>query len=515
MTRTIKSVDELKTDVKPMRNPEHVHLGVFIGKALKRIFDLLISAFGLLLLSPVFGLIAMAIKRDSPGPVFYRGPRLGKGGKVFKILKFRTMRECPESYLGPRITAEDDERITPLGRWLRDTKLNELPQLWNVLRGQMSFVGPRPEEPEIAAHWPEAARREICSVRPGISGPASVLYRHEEKMLKSGNVMDEYLRRIMPDKQRLDLLYVRTHSFISDLDIIFLTLISLFPSATEKEIPESTLYSGFLANFIRRYISWFVMDSLVAFLAAGFVGVLWRLSGPLDLGWGGFIGVAAAMSLIFSVINTLLGLGRVSWRKAPHYLVFDLALSSGLAIILIFTIDLFWPAGKLLPPGMVIEIGIIALIGFILMRYRQRLITGLASRWLQLRHQTSTLGERLLIVGAGDCGQLAGWLLQKSDLSSAFNVVGIVDDDPSKRNMRIDGYSVLGSTRDLPALVERNNIGVILYAITKIAPSEQERVLALCRSLPVRLVIIPDLIKILQDHLLPNDLKESRDGSLV
>ena len=107
---------------------------------------------GLFLLSPFFGIIAWAIKRDSPGPIFYRGRRVGRGGKEFTILKFRTMYECPESYAGPCITAKDDERIMPLGRWLRDTKINELPQLWNVLRGEMSLVGPRPEDPEIAGH---------------------------------------------------------------------------------------------------------------------------------------------------------------------------------------------------------------------------------------------------------------------------------------------------------------------------------------------------------------------------
>jgi len=485
------------------------NLRAWYGRWIKRIFDLLVSALGLLILFPFFAFIASRIQRESPGPVFYRGPRLGRGAKVFNILKFRTMYECPESYNGSRITAKDDARITPCGRWLRGSKLNELPQLWNVLRGQMSLAGPRPEDPEVASHVPEAVRREICSIRPGITSPASVLYRHEEKMLNSGNVMDEYLRNIMPDKLRLDLLYVRTHGFISDLDIFFLTLISLFPSADDRSIPESSLYSGFLANFIRRYISWFVMDTLIAFLAAGFVGVIWRLSAPLDLGWGVAIGVAAAMALIFSVVNSLLGLGRVSWRTASPDLGFDLAFSSGLATLLIFAIDWFWPAGMLLPPGMVIEIGVIAFIGFLMARYRRRLVTGLASRWLQLRPKASMLGERLLIVGAGDCGQLAGWLLRKSSLSTAFNVVGIVDDDPLKRNLRIDGYSVLGSTRELPALVERENIGVILYAISCIAPSEQERILALCRTLPVRLVIIPDLIKGLQDQLFPSDLPVS------
>jgi lipopolysaccharide/colanic/teichoic acid biosynthesis glycosyltransferase len=498
-TETIESVKS-KTD----RSSIPFNLGTFCGKAFKRVFDIIASAVGLLFLSPLFGLIATRIKRESPGPVFFRGVRMGKDGQVFKILKFRTMYESPESYTGPCITAKDDPRITPLGAWMRETKINELPQLWNVLRGEMSLVGPRPEEPEVAALWPEDARREILSVRPGITSPASVLYQHEEKLLKSANVMDDYLQKILPDKQRLDLLYVRTRSFFSDLDIIFITLVSLFSHVGRKSIPESSLFSGFLTNIIGRHISWFVADALIAFLAAGIVGFLWRLSGPLYLGWGGAIGFAVALSLIFSLINTFLGLGRVAWRRASPYLVFDLALSSGLAVTLIFVMDWFWPARRLLPPGMVIEIGIFAFIGFLVMRYRQRLITGLASRWLQLRHQASTLGERILIVGAGDCGQLAGWLLQKSNLARAFIVVGLVDDDPLKKNMRIDGYSVLGSTNDLPALVERNNIGVILYAITRINPAEQERILALCRSLPVRLVIIPDLIKILQDYLLPN-----------
>src|SRR5690242_16996551 len=106
-------------------------------RGLKRAFDILVSALGLLLLSPVFGLIALWIKRESPGPVFYRGPRLGKDGKPFLILKFRTMYERPESYQGPSVTAQGDRRITLLGGWLRETKLNELPQLWNVLVGEM------------------------------------------------------------------------------------------------------------------------------------------------------------------------------------------------------------------------------------------------------------------------------------------------------------------------------------------------------------------------------------------
>ena len=125
----------------------------------------------LALLAPIFGLIAVAIKRDSPGPVLYRGARMGRGGSTFKMLKFRTMYETPVSYAGPKVTAHDDPRVTPLGRWLRDTKLNELPQFWNVLKGDMSLVGPRPEDPDIAQSWPATVRDEDPFGAPGDHQP--------------------------------------------------------------------------------------------------------------------------------------------------------------------------------------------------------------------------------------------------------------------------------------------------------------------------------------------------------
>jgi lipopolysaccharide/colanic/teichoic acid biosynthesis glycosyltransferase len=206
MTETTAKLKPHFSSVRSSFNPQ-------LDRRFKRAFDIAASFLGLLLLSPVFCLVALLIKRESPGPVFYRGPRVGLGGKVFGILKFRTMYECAASYQGPSITARDDDRITPLGKWLRETKVNELPQLWNVLVGEMSLVGPRPEDPEIARTWPEAARREILSVRPGVTSPASVVYRDEEKLLKSATVMDDYLKIMLPDKLRLDQIYVRSHRF--------------------------------------------------------------------------------------------------------------------------------------------------------------------------------------------------------------------------------------------------------------------------------------------------------------
>jgi lipopolysaccharide/colanic/teichoic acid biosynthesis glycosyltransferase len=250
--------------------------------SLKRAFDVIASLLGMIVLSPFFLPVAFLLRRESPGPIFYHGPRAGRGGKPFSILKFRTMHECPESYNGPRVTAKDDNRITPMGKWLRDTKLNELPQLWNVLIGDMSLVGPRPEDPEIAKTWPQEVQNEILSVRPGITSPASVLYRDEESLLPADGVMDVYFRDILPDKMRLDRLYVHNHSFMGDLDILFWTATSLLPRIARQRIPENKLFAGPLYRFVQRHVSWFVLDLVICMAAVTLSGIISRLSAPID-----------------------------------------------------------------------------------------------------------------------------------------------------------------------------------------------------------------------------------------
>ncbi|MDX1437789.1 MAG: sugar transferase, partial [Anaerolineales bacterium] len=254
-----------------------------LDAALRRAMDLAVSLVGLVLLSPLMALIAVRIRRMSPGPVLYRGLRAGRGGKNFKMLKFRTMFETPQSYQGLRVTAKGDPRITPFGGWLRSTKLNELPQLWNVLRGEMSLVGPRPEDPFLVKKWPQGVRQEILSVRPGITSPASVVYRDEENLLQSADVMNTYLIDILPSKLRLDLLYVRNRTLLSDVDVIFLTLVALLPRLGALAIPENLLFWGPLSRFTNRFFNWFILDFIIASLAIGISGIIWRFSAPLDV----------------------------------------------------------------------------------------------------------------------------------------------------------------------------------------------------------------------------------------
>jgi lipopolysaccharide/colanic/teichoic acid biosynthesis glycosyltransferase len=195
---------------------------------LKRVFDITISTFFLSAFSPFFLLIAMFIKVDSEGPVLHRAQRIGKGGKPFTLYKFRTM-VADASRRGPGITQQDDPRITRVGRFLRKLKIDEMPQLINVFKGEMSIVGPRPEDPCYVAHYTPEQRR-VLSVRPGMASPAFIKYRHEEELLAAAGDDWEcvYLTQILPDKLRMDLEYIEQQSFLGDLAILAQAALRLF-----------------------------------------------------------------------------------------------------------------------------------------------------------------------------------------------------------------------------------------------------------------------------------------------
>ena len=187
----------------------------------KRTLDLIVSLVGLALLWPLLAILALWIRLDSPGPVFYRGQRVGKDGQPFHMYKFRTMVLGAESR-GPAVTYRDDPRITRAGRFLRRTKLDELPQLLNVVKGEMSLVGPRPEDPTYVALYTEE-QCQVLSVKPGITGPTQLEYRDEASMLQGESVDEEYVSRLMPEKLKSDLEYVRTRSLAGDIRILWQT----------------------------------------------------------------------------------------------------------------------------------------------------------------------------------------------------------------------------------------------------------------------------------------------------
>lgn len=185
--------------------------------------DLAVAALGLVVLAPVILVLALVIKLESSGPVFYRGERVGLGGGTFFILKFRTMIESAEKR-GGSSTPKDDPRVTSVGHFLRKWKLDEVPQLINVLRGEMSLVGPRPQVRwAVDLYTPEECR--LLSVRPGMTDWASIRFRNEAEILLGSDDPDsQYLEKIAPEKIRLGLWYVDNQSILEDLRIIFATL---------------------------------------------------------------------------------------------------------------------------------------------------------------------------------------------------------------------------------------------------------------------------------------------------
>ena len=193
---------------------------------LKYIFDRLVSLIGLLFLLPVFIIVAILIKLKMPGgPVFFVQDRVGRNGKLFKVHKFRSMIMRKESDAVTGVAAAEMERITPLGEKLRKYKLDELPELWDVMIGNMSFVGPRPDIPGYADQL-QGEDREILKLRPGITGPASLKYRNEEEILASVDNPQKYNDEIIyPDKVRLNRYYLHHYSFIKDIQMIFCTVL--------------------------------------------------------------------------------------------------------------------------------------------------------------------------------------------------------------------------------------------------------------------------------------------------
>lgn len=217
----------------------------------KRVFDIVAASFGLLLLSPVMLWVALWIKRDSPGPVFYRGRRAGRGGIPFQMLKFRSMVTNADKIGGPT-TSGNDSRVTPSGRFVRKYKIDEIPQLINVVRGEMSLVGPRPEVVDKVEkyNWNE---QRILTLRPGITDWASIWNSDEGGVLAGAPDPDDaYEKVIRPGKLQLQLYYVESRTFAADLKIIAATLIRIFKkSYTPAEIKSYPTFRQLRASVAR------------------------------------------------------------------------------------------------------------------------------------------------------------------------------------------------------------------------------------------------------------------------
>jgi FlaA1/EpsC-like NDP-sugar epimerase len=216
------------------------------------------------------------------------------------------------------------------------------------------------------------------------------------------------------------------------------------------------------------------------------------------------------MSFLLSLCNKLLGLKKVAWKNASPIYLIHLGVSLSFSLLIMLFIDNQILSQPVLPTLMIWELGILTYIGFVVTRYRERLITGLASRWVQMRSKSNTfVGERVLVVGAGNCGEMAIWLMKKSNYINAFSIVGFADDDFRKQDYMMNGYLILGTTRDIPALVKQHNIGLILFAISRCTAKNRERILSICNTTSARVVAIPDFIDLFNRSLQKQKISRS------
>lgn len=201
---------------------------------MRRLFDLLLAIPALLMIAPVMAIAGLAVRLSSPGPVFYRADRIGVNGRRFTMYKMRTM-HC-RSVAGSSITAANDSRVFAAGRILRAFKIDELPQLWNIVLGDMSIVGPRPEAPDIVERHYTPDYQKSLQVRPGLTSPGSVFYyTHGEQLLAEGDAEEFYVAKLLPPKMALDLEYLKRANVISDIGVILQTALVLVQKALGRK----------------------------------------------------------------------------------------------------------------------------------------------------------------------------------------------------------------------------------------------------------------------------------------
>ena len=225
---------------------------------------------------------------------------------------------------------------------------------------------------------------------------------------------------------RLDQLYVRHRSLCLDLDTVLWTALILLPRVRSHESPEQLLFVGPITHLVRRYVNWFVADLLVTLVAVGSTGLLWRIYGPLNVGWPTCVAAALALALLFSVTGAALGINRIAWSKAAPKDVYDLLAAWAIAAILACGANLLV---GVLPSGLVIMASLLALFGFVAVRYRGRLATALVSYIVRHRATARKNRERVLIVGSDQNAQNAAWMLDQPGNARKFQVLGFVDND--------------------------------------------------------------------------------------
>ena len=466
---------------------------------LKRTVDLLAAIAGLALLSPLFLVIALAIKLDTPGPVFFRQERVGMYGRIFRIFKFRTMSTDGETR-GPLVTVTGDVRVTRTGVLLRRYKLDELPQLIDVLRGTMSLVGPRPEVPRYLEHYPAHWRERLLSVRPGITDFASVRYHDEgERLAGADDPEREYVEVVLPTKLRYALQYVDEPTFANDLRVIGQTLRTIaLPSLhlprSLTAMNDSKIWPWLdqaMSRLHRNNRRWAMLADAAIVLACWYLTYLFRLGlerwQPGRAWYDDW--VALGVTATYLAFLTMMGLPRGPWR----FFGFDdakriaaacaMAGTLSAAAILMLQLSAVARAVLLLHP-------LFCMLGLALARMAWRMVAEHARERAQGR-----TGEpkHAIVLGAGEAGR---GLIEAIQGRDGWTVLALLDDDPALQRLRIAGITVQGSVADLTLPHILAGATHVIVAMPDANDDDRARAIMLAKSTGLTVMSVPKQLEI-------------------
>ena len=447
---------------------------------MKRVFDVTASFLGLLFLWPVFLVIAILIKLEDGGPVLFRQLRVGRGCKSFYILKFRTMRVDAESK-GPAITVKGDQRVTAIGGLLRPLKLDELPQLWNVLIGEMSLVGSRPEVPRYVDMF-RAEYTEILKIRPGITDLASIRYRDENNMLEqSGDPEAFYVERILPEKLKLSRDYVRKASIRYDIQLVFTTLAALFypARAIERIVDRLSPYRFWIGTLVQ------VGAAALAYLLAFQIRFDGRVPAAEQEMFTRLLPVVLVARLLWlNVFGLFHSVWRFSGVRDLRSIAFAVTLGS-----LTWYGAAAWFMGA---PGF--SRGIVAIDALLCMAFLAAIRIG--RRLHRELRPGATPTRRVLLVGEEDSmARVARELLDRP--TQECQVIGMLNGDLRRKGTRIHGVPVLGTKSDLTDIIRATDPDEVLLAMPGATKELRDSLMAECRSLGKSARMAPEISDLL------------------
>lgn len=467
---------------------------------IKRTFDALFATLGLALLSPVLAIVAILVRCDSPGPVIFQQTRVGRRFKRFVLLKFRTMSLNAQEN-GGHLTIGADARMTRIGRVLRKLKLDELPQLVNILKGDMSFVGPRPEVPYFVELF-QREYQDVLRVRPGLTDLASLKYLDEQNLLgASSNPEQEYIEHILPDKLRLGKFYAFQFSFFHDLLLIGETILRLcgfegilfrLPEENGKPRSRARKDSGVrhVLSTYRRPIVILIHLALVGL--ANYFSFWLRFDGGIP---------ETAMALFLATLPWLIALRCLAFIPFRLYQglwkytgLWDLKNILGAVTVsssAFFLLMHYGPWGGQYPISVILIDALLLIVMLGGVRLTRRFVRGVVVPQSE---------KRVLIVGAGDAGEMIVRDMHRH-AESSYLPIGFLDDDVNKVGQRIHGIRVLGTCDDLSNILETYCPDEILLAIPNADSSIRRRIVLALQSWNIPIKTLPSVHELLECHV--------------